>query len=142
LIYSLQLNPQNLENLRLDYLADPEFTEKFSIPQAPYYLLNVLLHFKEKVCVPVGNIRLSLLHDSHDIPSAGHLGVKKTTARLSTKYHWKSLKNTVQDYLKSCDICQRTKNSTQNPFGFLQPLKRRVQKWASITMDAAPQKPS
>jgi RNase H-like domain found in reverse transcriptase len=61
-IFSLQLNPQNLENLRLDYLADPEFTEHFSNPQAPYSLRNGLLHFKEKVCVPVGNIRLSLLH--------------------------------------------------------------------------------
>jgi RNase H-like domain found in reverse transcriptase len=40
LISSLQLNPQNLENLRLGYLADPEFTEHFSNPQAPYSLRN------------------------------------------------------------------------------------------------------
>jgi hypothetical protein len=75
------------------------------------------------------------VHDSHDIPSAVHIGVKKTTARLSTTYHWKSFKITVQDYVQSCDIFQRTKHSTQKPFGFLQPLKPPVQKWASITMD-------
>jgi Integrase zinc binding domain len=80
-------------------MADPEFQEHFSNPRPPYSLRNGLLHFNEKVCVPIGNIRLSLLHDTHDIPSAGHLGVKKTAARLSTTYHWKSLKNTVQDYV-------------------------------------------
>ena len=135
LISSLQLDPQNLENLRIDYMADPEFQEHFRNPRPPYSLRNGLLHFNEKVCVPIGNIRLSLLHDTHDIPSAGHLGVKKTAARLSTTYHWKSLKNTVQDYVKSCDVCQRTKNSTQKPFGLLQPLSVPTQKWESISMD-------
>ena len=135
MISSLQLDPQNLENLRTDYMADPEFREHFSNPRTPYSLRNGLLHFKEKVCVPIGNIRLSLLHDTHDIPSAGNLGVKKTAARLSTMYHWKSLKNTVQDYVKSCDVCQRTKNRTQKPFGLLQPLSVPTQKWESISMD-------
>jgi Integrase zinc binding domain len=100
-----------------------------------YSLRNGLLHFNEKVCVPIGNKRLSLLQDTHDIPSAGHLGVKKTATRLYTTYHCKSLKNTVQDYVKSCDICQRTKNRTQKPFGLLQPLSVPTQKWARISMD-------
>jgi Integrase zinc binding domain len=69
------------------------------------------------------------------MPSAGHLGVKKTAERLSATYHWKSQKNTVHVYVKSCDICQRTKNSTQKPFGLLQPLRVPTHKWASISMD-------
>jgi hypothetical protein len=75
------------------------------------------------------------LHDSHDIPSAGHLGVKKTTARISANFYWKSLRNTALEYVTSCDTCQRTKNNTQKPFGLLQPLKPPTQKWMSITMD-------
>jgi RNase H-like domain found in reverse transcriptase/Reverse transcriptase (RNA-dependent DNA polymerase)/Integrase zinc binding domain/Retroviral aspartyl protease/Chromo (CHRromatin Organisation MOdifier) domain len=135
LISSLQLTPKNLEILRTDYLADKEFTEHFQTPVKPYSLRNGLLHFNEKVCIPLGNTRLSLLHDTHDIPSAGHLGVKKTAARLATTYHWKSLRNTVKEYVKSCDTCQRTKNTTQKPFGLLQPLTPPTQKWTSITMD-------
>jgi RNase H-like domain found in reverse transcriptase len=84
LISSLQVTPQTLEILRANYLADPEFTQHFKNPTTLYSLRNGLLHFNEKVCVPLGNIRLSLLHDTHEIPSAGHLGVKKTTARLAT----------------------------------------------------------
>jgi hypothetical protein len=116
-------------------MVDPEFQEHFRHPRTPYTLRNGLLHFNEKVCVPTGNTRLSLLHDTHDIPSTGHLGFKKTAARLSTKYHWKSLKNTVQDYVKSCDICQHTKNSTQKPFELLQPLSVPTHKRANISMD-------
>jgi RNase H-like domain found in reverse transcriptase/Integrase zinc binding domain len=135
LISSLQLQPQNVETLRSEYLADPEFAEHFRYPQTPYSLRNCLLHFNEKVCVPLGTIRLSILHDTHDIPSAGHLGVKKTAARLTTTYHWKSLRTTVHDHVKYCDICQRTKNSTQKPLGLIQPLTPPTRKWMSITMD-------
>jgi hypothetical protein len=73
----LQLDPQNLENFKIEYMADPEFQEHFRNPIPPYSLRYGLLHFNEMVFVPIGNIRLSLLHDTHDIPSAGHLGVKK-----------------------------------------------------------------
>jgi hypothetical protein len=41
----------------------------------------------------------------------------------------------MQDYVKACDIFQRTKNSTQKPFGLLQPLSAPTHKWASISMD-------
>jgi hypothetical protein len=135
LISSLLLDPQNLENLRADYTADREFQEHFRHPRTPYSLRNGLLHFNESVCVPIGNIRLSLLHNTHNIPSASHIGVKKTAARLSTTCHWKSLKTTVQYYVKSCDIFQRTKNSTQKPSVLLQSLSVPTYKWASISMD-------
>jgi RNase H-like domain found in reverse transcriptase len=77
LISSLQLDPQNLENLKIEYMADPEFQEHFRNHRPPYSLRNGLLHFNEKVCVPIGNIRLSLFHYTHDIPSAGHPRVRK-----------------------------------------------------------------
>jgi hypothetical protein len=120
LISSLQLTPQNLEILKTDYLTDPEFTQHCKTHNPQCSLCNGLLHFKEKVCIPLGNTRLSLLHDTHYIPCAGHLGVKKTASRLTTMYHWKSLRTTVKNYVKSCDICQRTKNTTQKPYGLLQ----------------------
>jgi RNase H-like domain found in reverse transcriptase len=36
LISSLQLDPQNLENLKIEYMADPEFQENFKNPRPPY----------------------------------------------------------------------------------------------------------
>jgi RNase H-like domain found in reverse transcriptase/Integrase zinc binding domain len=125
LISSMQLTLQSLEILRANYLADPEFTQHFTNPTTLYSLRNGLLHFNEKFCVPLGNIKLSLLHDTHDIPSAGHLGVMKTTARLASTYHWKSLRTTVKDYVKSCDTCQRTKNHNSEPI------------WSSTAVDAS-----
>ena len=135
LISNLQFNSSDLTTLRSEYLADPEFAEHFAAPADPYHSQAGLLYINEKVCIPQGTFRLKLLHDHHDIPIAGHLGVKKTTARLAATYHWKSLRTTVREYVQSCDICQRTKNSTQKPLGLLQPLTPPSEKWSSITMD-------
>jgi hypothetical protein len=45
------------------------------------------------------------------------------------------MKNTVQNYVKSCDICKRTESRTQKPFVLLQPLSEPTHVWASISMD-------
>ena len=42
---------------------------------------------------------------------------------------------TVQDYVKRCDICQRTKTETLPPAGLLQPLSIPCQVWDNITID-------
>ena len=135
LISTLQLPEPHKKSVQAEYLADPEFSSRFNHPEEPYRIIDGFLYLNDKLCVPHGEFRLSLLHDHHDIPSAGHLGVKKTASRLTSKYHWKSLRTTVKEYVQSCDICQRTKNTTQKPLGLLQPLTPPLEKWSSITMD-------
>jgi hypothetical protein len=41
----------------------------------------------------------------------------------------------VQDYVKRCDICQRTKSETLPPAGLLQPLSIPCQVWDDITIN-------
>jgi Integrase zinc binding domain len=79
----------NRKSLQAEYLADPEFSSHLNQPEEPYRIIDGFLYLSDNLCVPQGDFRLSLLHDHHDIPSAGHLGVKKTTGRLTPKYHWK-----------------------------------------------------
>jgi hypothetical protein len=48
-------------------------------------------------------------------------------------------------YIKSCDTCQRTKSSTQSPYGLLQPIPPPTDKFQTYSMDfigPLPQTPS
>lgn len=46
--------------------------------------------------------RAKLLHQSHDIPTSGHLGVYKTFNQLATKYYWPKIKHDVTTYIRKC----------------------------------------
>lgn len=52
----------------------------------------------------------------------GHGGVRHTYQRISTEFYWKGLKKSIQDFVRSCETCQRQKYDTTSPTGLLQPL--------------------
>ncbi len=62
-----------------------------------------------------------ILHLGHSIPWAGHLGKKKTTARIKIHFYWPGLEADVARYCKSCPDCQKVsiKHPPRVP---LQPL--------------------
>lgn len=78
-----------------------------------------------RICVPVdtadSKLRLNLLHDFHDSPMSGHLGMARTHNLLSSQFYWPGLSRDVKDYVRSCSVCQRNKTS-QKTYGAHQPL--------------------
>ena len=59
------------------------------------------------------------LREAHDEPQAGHLGVEKTFQRLAVAYYWPNMFRDVANYVKQCDVCQRTKVEQANPAGLM-----------------------
>jgi len=128
--------PQDLKKeITEAYAKDNFFKNKLQDPPKNYHTENGFLYFKGKLCVPEGSYRQKLLHDNHDSPVAGHLGRNKTLEKLQTHYFWPKMNETVQQYVSSCDICQRTKSINHKPFGLLKPLEPPTSKWTHITMD-------
>lgn len=136
-ISQIHFKPEDLQTLSNEYSNDPEFKELLqkAQPLLPYRLHNGLLYRENRLCIPSGTIRLKILHDCHDVPAAGHLGIKKTIARINHNYYWKNLRKTVHDYIITCDVCQRTKSSTQKPIGLLHPLPIPDERWECVSMD-------
>ncbi|XP_034252424.1 uncharacterized protein LOC117651926 [Thrips palmi] len=66
------------------------------------------------------SLRPLLLHESHSSLLAGHLGEGKVMARLSI-YYWPNKSQSIADYVKSCDVCQRFKTPTFSS-GVLTPI--------------------
>jgi hypothetical protein len=58
----------------------------------------------------------------HDSGLGGHSRVSATYARVKQLFAWPSLKQSVQDFVKQCQICQQAKTERIKTLGLLQPL--------------------
>jgi hypothetical protein len=85
--------------------------------------------------VPSNLILNKLIYEAHDTKIGGHFGVLHTFKKVATQFYWPSMHKFVQDYVKRCDIYQRTKSETLPPIGQLQPLSIPCQVWDDITID-------
>ena len=89
-----------------------------------------------KIWVPnKEGIRTNLIRQHHDIPQPGHGGTAKTTELLQRKYYWPHRRNTIKQYVKNCDICQRMKVVRHAPYGLMKPNEAPDRPWKSISMD-------
>ncbi|KAK1867157.1 hypothetical protein I4F81_009666 [Pyropia yezoensis] len=134
-LMTINQSDQDLATLEQEYKADPEFADLAKDPVSPYRFHMRLLKRGDRTCIPAGTLRQRLLHDYHDVPCQGHMGVKKTTKAVASNYYWKSMRQDIQSYVQSCDSCQRNKASTHSPLGHLKPLEPPSQRWASVSMD-------
>ena len=60
-----------------------------------------------QVVVPKG-LRSAVLAVSHDAILAGHSGSRRTLARVRSSFFWPGVTVDVSQYVKSCDVCQKT----------------------------------
>jgi len=49
-----------------------------------------------KMCVPK-SLRETVLRENHDEPSAGHVGSRRTIARLTARYYWPGMHRDMHD---------------------------------------------
>ncbi len=75
-----------------------------------FHLQNGLLWYKQKqLYVPEGKWRDTLLKECHDGPLAGHGGAKRTTIFFKKSYYWPNLKDSAEEYVKTCLTCQQNR---------------------------------
>jgi hypothetical protein len=71
----------------------------------------------------------------HDDILANHFDVKKTIELLNTKYHWSKMIKYVKFYIKTCNICQRTKTFKHLFYDDLQSFFLFQDLWQEIIMN-------
>ncbi|KAK1603330.1 hypothetical protein QYE76_016393 [Lolium multiflorum] len=99
----------------------------------PWRFVDGLLLHGRRVFVPDhDDLRHQVLLLAH---SASHEGFQKTLHRLRADFYVPGDRAMVQDWVRSCETCQRNKTETLRPAGVLQPLDVPSQVWADISMD-------
>ena len=55
-------------------------------------------------------LKRMVLESLHDSDLAGHFGVRRTMARVRIRYYWPGYLTDVEDWCKTCEICQQKKD--------------------------------
>jgi hypothetical protein len=90
-------------------------------------VLEVLVTTKETI--------EQLIRRVHSAPAHGHQGVWKTFQRLRQHHNDQITRQQVQDAIKDCDLCRKSKASRHKPYGEIQPLPVADGPWTSISWD-------
>ena len=70
------------------------------------------IQYRGKCYVPKGDqLRLRLIQEHHDTALAGHPGRAKTFNLLDRQYYWKDMRKQVDQYVRNCHSCQRSRGS-------------------------------
>lgn len=64
-------------------------------------------------------LRKQILEENHDMPSAGHLGIFKTTIHIASQFYWPNMTADVIRYVRKCNVCLAHKADQNAPAGKL-----------------------
>ncbi|XP_022837616.1 uncharacterized protein LOC111364804 [Spodoptera litura] len=134
---SIDLPHRNPEELRAAQLGDPEIKKilddfgdgdtAMRWTDRGYYLSNgVLFRFdpdgesEEPQFVVPEEMRMEVMKELHDAPTAGHLGLERTLRKVKEKFYFPHMRQFIAKYLKACDFCQKYKPTNLKPAGLLQ----------------------
>jgi len=85
-----------------------------------YGLEDDLVTNERRMYVPESNTRkLKVAHQCHEAKVAGHLGRDETLELMKRNYYWPNMDEWVQNYVRTCDACQRNKTARHKKYGKL-----------------------
>ncbi|KAL2230956.1 UNVERIFIED_CONTAM: Retrovirus-related Pol polyprotein from transposon [Sesamum indicum] len=121
-------------NTLFQTVAQAKIIDSQSFPDYTYEA--GVLRRKGKICIGShGEIREKILKVLHDSALGGHSGIVGTYQRGKLLFYWPTMKADIQNWVKECEVCQRSKHENCPYPGLLQPLPIPDQAWLFISMD-------
>lgn len=80
---------------------------------------------KLKLVVPEKE-QLGIIKQFHDSTLSGHPGSERTYHTILAHYNWPRMSKHIRNYVKTCVICQKTKEDPVKPHGSLQPISTKA----------------
>jgi len=87
-----------------------------------------------KIYIP-SPLRQTVFRALHSSPTAGHPGRDATLELIRRDYYWPGLRSNIEEWVRNCDICQRTKALRHKPHGELKPVDPVTERWKVVTTD-------
>jgi len=86
------------------YLKDDVLMRKWRNPRSPATDEWSVVH----QVVMLQSFRSEVLRLGHKVPMAGHMGIRKTQARVMAHFYWPKLHKDVVEFCRTCPMCQVT----------------------------------
>jgi len=69
------------------------------------------------------------------LTAGGHLGRDKTLDKVSSRFYWEGMSNDIINFIKSCDVCQRTNDAKFVKAGCeLHPIPVNAEVWNMVNL--------
>ena len=85
-----------------------KYEVKNSILYRVYNQVRGSTSVKVKQIVVPTPYRKQLMKLAHEIIVGGHMGIRKTSDRITSSFHWPGIISDITRFCRSCDVCQRT----------------------------------
>jgi len=137
-----ETTPVWMDRLVAGYQDDPQATQLLQQlvlsngTSKDYSLQNGVIRYKGRIWV--GNNKVAQQHimqAMHSSGIGGHFGIHVTYSRIKQLFAWPKMKQDIQDYVKSCSICQQAKVEHVRLPGLLDPLPVPSQPWTVVSLD-------
>ncbi len=97
---------------------------------------NEILYHDSQLWISFNELlQMNLIREMHDQSSIDHSEILRTVKIIKRNYYWSSMRKTVDQYIRNCYICQRSKTSRNKSNDLLQPLSISEQRWQNIVMN-------
>ena len=116
------------------YAADPAFSDEKRTKN--WTFTDNLWWDHDEIVVPDNiEIKRMIMHEFHDTPYAGHLGVRKVVKNMMRYFTWRNIWAETESYIAHCPSCQVNKGKPQKPQGLMQPNEVPPYPWHTVTTD-------
>ena len=79
--------------------------------------------------VVLTSMRQKVMATCYDEPTKGHPGVHRTTKLVKQRHWWKGIGKDIENYVKSCPVCQVMKSDHKKRVRPLQPIPIPIRRW-------------
>src|SRR5665811_2228712 len=115
--------------------AQEEMQKDYSSPDC-LVLQEITYKVKGTKTLPVipSSLVQQIISQFHDTLTGGHLGVEKTFGKIASRAYFKNMRKLVEEYVRTCDICQRVKYDNKKPPGMM-TSSAITSPWDTLYMD-------
>ena len=122
-----------------EYPEDKELLKELAVNtnnEKGYSLQDGVIKYKDRIWVGHNVFaQQHILQALHASGVGGHSGISATYNRVKSLFAWPKLKQSVQQFVQQCQICQQAKVEHTKLPGLLQPLPVPAHAWEMVSMD-------